>query len=106
MPAQGANQGRVWQVWQQVPACQVWARNVRFECLAQVREFLQVHEAAREDGSNFVKGAAAVEQMAHVGEVAPEQAQWHISGRPLLSERQVSLGSVSSARECFVCQVA
>src|SRR5436309_15556715 len=106
MPTQRANQGRVWQVWQRVPAGQVWARDVRLEGLAQVREFLQVHEAAREDGSKVVIGATAVEQVAHVDEVALEQTQWHIGARPLLSERQVSLGSVSSARECFVGQVA
>src|SRR5437660_1352870 len=70
MSTQRANQCRVWQVLQQVPACQVWARNVRLECLAQVREFWQVHEAAREDSSKVVIAATAVEQVAHVGEVA------------------------------------
>jgi hypothetical protein len=32
MPTQRSNQCRV---WQQVPACQVWARNVLLECLIQ-----------------------------------------------------------------------
>src|SRR6266567_8977653 len=106
MPAQGANQGRVWQVWQQVPARQVGARNVRLEGLAQVRKFLQMREPAREYSTKVVIWSTAVEQVAHVGEVAREQAQWHISGRPLLSQRQVSLGSVGRAHACFVGQVA
>ena len=61
MPTQRANQCRVWQVWQQVPACQVWSRNVLLECLAQVREFLQMHESAIEDSSNVVISSTAVE---------------------------------------------
>ena len=106
MPEQRAHPCWVWQIWQQVPACQEWARNVRLEGLAQVREFLQVHEAAREEGSNLVICSTAVEQVAHVSEVAREQAQGHISGYLLLSKRQVSLSCVGSSRECFVDQVA
>src|SRR5579864_4958096 len=105
MPTQCANQGRVWQVWQLVPACQVWSGNVPLECLAQVREFLQVHEATIEDRSKIMIGSTAIEQMAHIGEVVCEQAQWHISGHPLLSKRQVSLGSVCLTHQCFVGQV-
>src|SRR6266702_3938210 len=41
MPAQCANQGRVWQVWQWVPACQVGARNVRLERLAEIARILR-----------------------------------------------------------------
>src|SRR5437588_12923720 len=89
-----------------MPACQERARNLLLEGLAQVREFFQVYESAREDGSKVGIGATAVEQVAHVGEVALEQAQWHIGGRLLLNKRQVSLGCVGSARECFVGQVA
>src|SRR5260370_1223779 len=59
VPAQRANQCRVWQVWQRVPACQVWARNVLLECLAQVREFLQMREPAVEDSSKVVISATA-----------------------------------------------
>ena len=65
-----------------------------------------MHESAVEDGSKVVVGATSVEQVAHVREVAPEQAQWQIGGYPLRSLGQVSLGSVRLANECFVCQVA
>ena len=65
-----------------------------------------MHETTIEDRSKVMIGVTAVEQMAHVGEVALKQAQWHISGHLLLSKRQVSLGSVRSARECFGGQVA
>src|SRR5260221_694636 len=106
MPAQRANQRRVRQVRQRVPACQVWARSIPLECLAQFREFFYMYESAVEDGSKIVICSTAVEQVAHVGEVALKQAQWHIGGHPVLSERQVSLGSVRSARECFGGQVA
>src|SRR5207302_989276 len=61
MPTQCANQCRVWQVWQQVPTCQVGALNFLLECLAQVCEFLQIFEAAQEDWSKFVIVATAVE---------------------------------------------
>src|SRR5438093_154844 len=64
MPAQRANQCRVWQVWQRVPACQVWSRNVLLEGLAQVREIFQVHEPAQEDGSKIVICSTEVEQVA------------------------------------------
>src|ERR1051326_2842787 len=65
-----------------------------------------MHETAREDGSKVVICSTAVEQMAHVGEVALEQVQRYISGQLLLSEGQVGLDSVDSAHECFVSQVA
>src|SRR5437667_11351256 len=105
MPAQRADQcwvWQIWQIWQQVPACQVWSRNVLLEGLAQVREILQMHESTVEDSSNFMIRVTAIEQMAHVGEVAREQAQWHITGHLLLSKRQVSLSSICCARKCFV----
>ncbi len=106
MSAQRTNQCRVWQIWQRVPACQVWSRNVLLEGLAQVGEFFHIREAAVEDGGKVVIGATAVEQVTHVGEVALKQAQWHINGHSLLSKCQISLGSVRCAHECFVCQVA
>ena len=44
--AEDVLQETFWQVWERVPAGQVGARNVLFEGLAQVREFLQVHKPA------------------------------------------------------------
>src|SRR6266480_6764544 len=107
MPAQRADQCWVWQVWQQVPAGQVWSRNVLLECLAKARELFQISESTIDDRSKVVICSTAIEQMAHVGEVAREQAQWYIIGHLLLSKRQVSLSNVRIVLdECFVGQVA
>src|SRR5258707_1068739 len=51
MPTKRANQRRVRQVRQRVPACQVWARDFLLECLAQVREIFQISESVIEDRS-------------------------------------------------------
>ena len=45
--------------------------------------------------------------MDHISKVACEQVDLYISGRLMLSERQVSLGSIRIVlEECFVHQVA
>ncbi len=80
------------------------------ECPAQMSDkCLRVRAVARASyrgQRNFVISVTAVEQVAHVGEVAREQVQWQISWHSLLSESQVSLGSIDSAHECFLGQVA